>query len=87
MNFLAIGSIVLLKNGNKKLMIYGRFQIDVTDGEIYDYVGCLYPEGNISVEYSFLFNNEDVDEIIFEGYRDVEEEEYINSFLQSINSD
>ena len=87
MNFLAIGSIVLLKNGNKKLMIYGRFQIDVTNGEIYDYVGCLYPEVNISVEYSFLFNNEDVDEIIFEGYRDVEEEEYINSFLQSINSD
>ena len=23
----------------------------------YDYIGCLYPEGNISVEYSFLFNN------------------------------
>ncbi len=85
MNFLSIGSIVMLNNGNKKLMIYGRFQIDVADGQIYDYVGCLYPEGNISPEYTFLFNKEDINKIIFEGYRDTEEDKYIDKFLEVIN--
>jgi len=46
--YLPIGSIVLLKNGNKKIMIYGRRQIQVTSGKIFDYVACFYPEGNVN---------------------------------------
>ena len=87
MRFLSIGSIVILNDGNKKLMIYGRFQADVSSGKVYDYVGCLYPEGNISPEYSFLFNNENIREVIFEGYKDAEEEHYIDAFLKLVESD
>lgn len=73
---LSIGSIVLLKDGKKKLMIYGRKQLHVGTNKKYDYVGCLYPEGNISIEYSFMFNNEDIEEVYFIGYKDEEEIEF-----------
>ena len=43
---LPIGSVVLLNEGTKKLMIYGVMQSD-TENNQYDYVGVLYPEGNI----------------------------------------
>ena len=44
--YLPIGSVVLLKNGRKKIMIYGRKQMHVETGEEWDYLACLYPEGN-----------------------------------------
>lgn len=78
------GSIVLLKGGNKKLMIYGRKQIILEDGtgelpeegKMYDYIGVFYPEGYISPEYTFAFNHADIQEVIFTGYTNEEEEEF-----------
>ena len=46
-NLLPIGSVVLLKGGVKRLMIYGVRQTDKKDNTEYDYIGVLYPEGNI----------------------------------------
>lgn len=74
--YLPIGTIVLLKNGSKKVMIYGRKQIATENGQEFDYVACLYPEGNINDDYTFLFNNENIDKIIFKGYSDDEEVEF-----------
>lgn len=82
---LPIGSIVLLNNSNKKLMIYGRKQLQADTGKLWDYVGCLYPEGNISPEYTFLFNHEDIKELFHSGYKD-EEEEKLQVLLKAINS-
>lgn len=79
--YLPMGSIVLLKEGTKKLMIYGRKQIEIKSKREFDYVACLYPEGNINEEYMFLFNNEDIEEVIFRGYSNSEDEE----FLERIN--
>lgn len=78
------GSIVLLKGGNKRLMIYGRKQLLVTEEDIenesdltmYDYLAVPYPEGYISPEYTFVFNHSDIEKIIFTGYVDEEEEEF-----------
>ncbi|WPC41626.1 DUF4176 domain-containing protein [Clostridium sp. JS66] len=53
--YLPIGSIVLLKGGQKKLMIYGRKQIDSGTKKEWDYVACIYPEGNIDLKYNYLF--------------------------------
>lgn len=39
-------------------------------------MGCLYPEGDIGEEYKFIFNNKDVDKIIFRGYEDEEDEAF-----------
>jgi hypothetical protein len=35
---LAIGSIVLLKGGRKKLCVYGRKQIQLSTNKMYDYI-------------------------------------------------
>lgn len=74
--YLPIGTVVLLKNGSKKVMVYGRKQLATENGQEFDYVACLYPEGNINDDYTFLFNNENIDKIIFKGYSDEEEVEF-----------
>ncbi|MBU5322481.1 DUF4176 domain-containing protein [Sarcina ventriculi] len=74
MELLPLGSIVILKGGFKKLMIIGRKIVQGENKEFYDYLGCLYPEGDIGDEYKFVFNNKDVDKVIFRGYEDEEDE-------------
>lgn len=81
-DLLPIGSVVLLKGGTKKLMIIGIKPIKETEpNTIYDYIGVLYPEGFISNEYTFLFNHEDINDVVFRGYNNPERESFIN-FLQ-----
>jgi len=75
--YLPIGSVVILKNGKKKIMIYGRRQRRVTDEIEYDYIACLYPEGNIGEDYMYLFNHEDIETVVSRGYSDAEEEAYV----------
>lgn len=82
--YLPIGTIVLLNNGNKKIMIYGRKQIHAQSGIMFDYVACFYPEGNIDEKYTFLFNNEDIREVVFRGYEDEDEVEF-NDKLKKID--
>lgn len=79
--YLPIGSIVLLNNGNKRIMIYGRRQRDIATNKEYDYIACLYPEGNLNEQYMYLFNHEDIKDVIFRGYVDIEEENFKKEFL------
>ncbi|MTW87268.1 DUF4176 domain-containing protein [Virgibacillus dakarensis] len=90
------GSIILLKGGNKRLVIYGRKQIvtgegeedsqtqaeEITEQTMYDYIGVPYPEGYISQEYTYAFNHSDIIDIIFRGYEDEEEEEFQKTLRQ-----
>lgn len=78
-NLLPIGTIVLLKEAQKKLMIHGVKQTDKKTGIEYDYIGVLYPEGNVSEEMMFLFNDEHIEEIIFRGYEDEERDKFIEN--------
>ena len=55
---LPIGSVVLLKEGKKKLMTFGVKQTDANTKKEYDYIGVLYPEGNIGDGGQFLFNHD-----------------------------
>lgn len=85
MNLLPLGSIVVLNNGFKKLMIIGRKILQGKNKNIYDYLGCLYPEGDIGDEYKFIFNHEDIDKIIFKGYEDEEENAFKEALKQAEN--
>lgn len=87
-DLLPIGSIVLLKNAKKNLMIYGIKQLDSQAPNVeYDYIGVLYPEGNMGKEFQFLFNHEDIDKVIFEGYRDEEREKFIAEIAKAYNEE
>ena len=78
--FLPIGTVVVLKNGTKRLMIFGIIQSNAEDpGEEYDYIGVPYPEGNMGQDYQYLFYHNDIEEIFFKGYEDVERQEFIEN--------
>lgn len=78
-DLLPIGSVVLLKDGEKRLMIFGVMQTEMEqDGKDYDYIGVLYPEGYIGEQFQYLFNHEDIEKIIFQGYQDEERNSFIN---------
>lgn len=72
-NLLPIGSVVRLRDGNKRLMVCGRVQTDVATGKTYDYSACLYPEGMINSEEMYLFDNENIETLFFVGFQDEEE--------------
>lgn len=82
-DLLPIGSIVLLKDGEKRIMINGVLQNDAGGtGKNYDYLGILYPEGHIGEGFQYLFNHEDIDTIVFRGYEDEER----TAFLEKLAS-
>ncbi len=76
------GSIVLLKNAVKRLMVIGVLQqkhSETADGipAVYDYIGVPYPEGYIGADSAFLFNHEDIKDIVFTGFEDEEREGFL----------
>lgn len=72
-DLLPIGSVVVLKKGTKKLMIMGRLQLNVKEKKLYDYAGCLWPEGYMDKEHCYVFNNDDIDRLYYLGMQDIEE--------------
>ena len=78
---LPLGSVVLLEDGEKEVMIYGRAQVASVNNKEYDYVACLFPEGNISEEYTYLFNHEDIDTLLFTGYVNGDEKLFVKENL------
>ena len=75
--YLPIGSVVLLKGAKKRLMITGFCaQPDNDMNKIYDYSGCLYPQGIISTDAMAVFNHEDIETVYNVGYIDNEEIEF-----------
>lgn len=80
---LPIGSVVILKEGEKKLMICGIKQTnDMGRGLEYDYLGFFYPEGYLGEQFQYLFNHEDIDHIIVRGFEDDERREFIAKLEQ-----
>lgn len=75
--FLPVGSVVLLNGGKKKIMITGFCSIAEDDKtRVYDYSGCIYPEGYLSSNQICLFDHEQIEEIYFIGYENEEEENF-----------
>lgn len=88
--YLPIGTVVVLHEGEKTIMIYGRKQLHAETKVIYDYVACLYPEGNIDEEYTYLFNHDQIREIVFMGFVNEEEKAFLafieNAYMRLINN-
>ena len=82
-DYLPIGSVVLLKGGNKRLMICGRVQTKKGSDEIYDYSGCYFPEGVLHSDEMFFFNNDAIETIFFIGFQD-EEELHFKEILENL---
>ena len=83
---LPLGSVVYLKEGNKKVVIIARGLVAKNgDGYIYfDYGGVPYPEGLVDEKMAY-FQHDAVTKVVFEGYTDLDDEatvEKINLFVE-----
>lgn len=70
---LPIGSVVLVGNSTKKVMIVGLCQKGGAEGKLWDYAGVVFPEGYIDPNKMFLFNNEQISQVYALGYQDAEQ--------------
>ena len=90
--YLPLGSVVLLKNGEKPVMVIG-YKVKAKGGDVYqdgqsvkneekfDYCGCVTPIGMINSEFILMFNHENIEKVLFKGYED-EEVKKFNEFLK-----
>jgi hypothetical protein len=84
-----IGTVVRLKNGEAGIMITSVLPLYNHMGQVgyFDYSACLYPYGQTD-QNSFFFNEEDIEEVLFEGYKDdklyPKLEEMIKTQLQTV---
>lgn len=83
-DLLPIGSVVLLKGGEKRIMICGRIQAKEGDNTIYDYSACYYPQGMISADDIFFFNRDAISRVFFIGFQDAEELAFRNEVLDNL---
>ena len=70
--YLPIGSVVLLKESQKRIMIVGVKQKQVGSDKVWDYSACLFPEGILDPDKLFLFDNEQIERLYFVGLQDGE---------------
>ncbi|WP_031547622.1 DUF4176 domain-containing protein [Oribacterium sp. FC2011] len=75
---LPIGSVVILKEAKKKVMVFGVKQGDKATGKEYDYIGVVYPEGSMGEGTQFFFDHEAIDKVFFKGFDDEERTKFID---------
>jgi len=84
-SFLPIGSVVLLKTGEKRVMIVGYKQAQ-ENGTVWDYSGCLYPEGVIDSNELYVFNSDQIEVLFFLGLQDGEGLGYLEALNEAEKS-
>ena len=87
-NLLPNGSVVVLKDSNRKIMIYSRLQKLEKDDQnrVFDYGACLYPEGLLNSNETILFNHEQIEYVLFIGYRDLDEFKYLEFLNENFSN-
>ncbi len=89
--YLPIGTVVMLKGGTKRAMITGFCSVAQDDlNKMYDYSGCIYPEGYISSNQVCLFDHEQIEKIYHTGLIDEEEMAFktkLKTLVEQIPSD
>jgi len=86
--YLPIGSVVMLKNGKKRLMITGYASIDLEKKDkVYDYIGCMYPEGVITTEQSILFDHVNIEKVYCLGFSDDEQKDFAKKLDEILTED
>ncbi|ENO18894.1 DUF4176 domain-containing protein [Schaalia cardiffensis] len=84
---LPLGSVVVLHNGDVKLMIIGRVPLyrDESIFGYFDYMAMRYPVG-LTEDSVAYFNAEDIAEVLFEGFADEEDEAIQTAYTSALAS-
>lgn len=82
---LPLGSVVLMRDAKKKIMITGySVTSPASEDKIWDYIGCIWPEGIISLDKNLLFDHKDIQQVFYVGYVDDEQRRFMD-FLDNFN--
>lgn len=85
--YIPLGSVVRLKGGLQKLLIIAR-ALNVRKDEkeyFFDYGAVTYPEG-LTGDQMVYFNHEQLEKIVFEGFRDEDDEVIVRNIHEYIIS-
>ena len=85
--YLPMGSVVRVKNAKGKLMVVSRLQRRTDTNAVFDYAALIYPFGKVDNNI-ILFNEDDIDEILFRGFCDIDEQKYVelmNKEMDEVN--
>ena len=78
-NFLPLGSVVLLKGGTTKIMINGYCMVaQERPDKIFDYRGCPFPEGIMDDKGVALFDESQIKEVCFEGFKNEDSIDFLD---------
>lgn len=80
--YLPVGSVVLLKDSQKRIMIVGVKQKQADSDKVWDYSACLYPEGLLDPDKLYLFDTEQIARLYFIGLQDGEGLAFLNWLSQ-----
>jgi len=85
--FLPLGSIVIIKGGIKKAMIIARGVAAKIEKETkyFDYAGCIYPEGLMGDQLLY-FNHEDIAKEVFQGFSDDDNRMMVDNINEWVKS-
>ena len=78
-DFLPVGSVVLLKEATRPIVIIGYSVVEQGSKKLWDYLGCAYPVGVIGTDKNLLFQREQIEKVISVGYEDDECKEFLSS--------
>lgn len=77
--YLPLGSVVLMRDAKKRVMITGYAVTSPDSGDkVWDYIGCLYPEGMVSPNKNLLFDHSQINKIFAVGYSDDEQKRFMS---------
>ena len=82
--YLPVGSVVLLKGATRGIVIIGYSIIEEGSKEVWDYLGCAYPIGVVTPDKNLLFNRNQIEKVLFEGYSDEEGQKFLSSLTESM---
>ena len=84
--YLPLGSVVLMRDAKKRVMITGYAVKAPESGDrLWDYIGCLWPEGMIAPDKNLLFDHKDIQQIYAIGYSDDEQKRFMSVLDKATN--
>ena len=86
LDYLPLGSIVIVNGGVKKYVIVSRgIQVAVDNKQYYfDYGACAYPEGLIGDQVMY-FQHKNINKVVFTGYTDEDNDLMVNNIQKAFD--
>ena len=86
-DYLPLGSIVVVNGGVKKYVITARgIQVKVNgENHFFDYGACLYPEGMMGDQLLY-FQHSNISKVVFQGFSDEDNKMMVETIQQAYES-